>query len=97
MINDSSSLNYELITVRKREPGEYTVNLHLYNNFGEPLPVPINVKVTGKGDMGEIYSGEVLLERRKQELTVVRFTLDVDGTLMRDTINNLEKSILTHR
>ncbi|MCZ6552748.1 MAG: hypothetical protein O7A67_02995 [SAR324 cluster bacterium] len=97
MINDSSSLNYELITVRKREPGEYTINLHLYNNFGEPLPVPINVKVTGKGDMGEIYSGEVLLERRKQELTVVRFTLDVDGTLMRDTINNLEKSILTHR
>ena len=97
MINDTSSLNYELITVRKREPGEYTVNLHLYNNFGEPLPVPINVKVTGKGDMGEIYSGEILLNRRKQEVTVVRFTLDVDGSLMRDTINNLEKSILTHR
>ena len=97
MINDTSSLNYELITIRKREPGEYIINLHLYNEFKEPLPVPVNVKVTGKGDIGEIFSGEVELVRRKQELTVVRFTLDVDGSLIRDSINNLQYSILAHR
>jgi hypothetical protein len=97
VINDTSDINYELITVRKREPGEYIVNLHLYNEFKEPLPVPVNVKVTGKGDIGEIFSGEVLLERRKQELTVVRYTLDVDGSLIRDSINNLQYSILAHR
>jgi hypothetical protein len=97
VINDTSNMNYELITVRKREPGEYIINLHLYNEFKEPLPVPVNVKVMGKGDIGEIFSGEVLLERRKQELTVVRYTLDVDGSLIRDSINNLQYSILAHR
>jgi hypothetical protein len=97
MINDTSQLNYEVMTVRKREPGEYIVNLHMYNEFKEPLPLPVQVKVLGKGDIGEIYSGEVLLERRKQELTVVRFTLDVDGSLLRDTINNLQFDILSHR
>jgi hypothetical protein len=96
-INDTSELNYEVMTIRKREPGEYIINIHLYNDFKEPIPVPVTVKVVGKGDIGVIFSGQVLLERRKQELTVVRFTLDVDGTLLRDSINNLNFSILTHR
>jgi hypothetical protein len=97
VINDTSDINYELITIRKREPGEYIINLHLYNEFKEPLPVPVNVKVTGKGDIGEIYSGEVLMTKRKEEHTVIRFTLDVDGSLMRDSINELQYSILAHR
>src|SRR3989304_5430334 len=75
MINDTSDLNYEVTTVRKRVAGEYIVNLHLYNDFKEPMPVPVKVRVIGKGD-GAIFSGDITLERRKQELTVVRFTRD---------------------
>ena len=96
-INDLSVINNEVMTVRSLDPGEYIINLHLYSEFNEPLPVPVNVRVTGKGDMGEIYSGEVLHSRRREELTVVRFSLDEDGGLIDDSIHNLHKSILSHR
>jgi hypothetical protein len=96
-INDSSDLNYEWMSIRTLETGEYAINLHLYNEYKEPLPVPVKVRVTGKGDIGEIFSGEVLLKRRKEEVTVVRFSLDQDGKLVKDSIHNLHKPILTLR
>ena len=96
-INDAATLNYEMMSIRSRDPGEYTVNLHLYNEFNELLPVPVKVTVAGKGDLGEIFSGEVLLNRRKHEVTVVRFSLDEDGELIPDSIHNLYKSILAYR
>lgn len=96
-IGDTSELNYEWMSVRARDPGEYTFNIHLYSEFGEPLPVPVKVRVTGKGDMGEIFSGEIVMKQRKQEVTVVRFTLDKNGDLDRDSIHNLYRSILSKR
>ena len=96
MINDTSDLNYEVTTVRKRVAGEYIVNLHLYNDFKEPMPVPVKVRVIGKGD-GAIFSGDIMLERRKQELTVVRFTLDEEGSVIQDSVSNLQFSILSRR
>ena len=96
-INDSSALNYEWMSIRSRDSGEYTINLHLYSEFGEPLPVPVKIRVTGKGDIGEIYEGEILIKRRKQEITVVRFALDGNGDLLPDSVHNLYKSILTSR
>jgi len=96
-INDTAELNYEWMSIRSRDPGEYTVNLHLYNAFGDPLPVPVNVKVTGKGEIGEIFDGEIMLEAPKEETTVVRFTLDRNGDLIRESIHDLYKPILEHR
>lgn len=96
-INDTSELNYEWMSIRTRDAGEYTVNLHLYNEYREALPVPVKVRVTGKGDLGEIYSEEILLTRRKEEVTAVRFTLDQDGNLIDDSIHNLYKSIISQR
>ncbi|MBV41078.1 MAG: hypothetical protein QF726_00680 [Alphaproteobacteria bacterium] len=96
-INDLSELNYEWMSIRTRNAGEYVVNIHLYNQYKEPLPVPVKVRVTGKGDIGEIYETEILLKRRKEEVTVVRFTLDADGKLIEDSVHNLYKSILRHR
>jgi len=96
-INDTSDLNYEWMSIRTRDAGEYTVNLHLYNEYREPLPVPVKVRVTGKGDLGEIYNEEVLLNRRKEETTVLRFTLDEDGALIEDSIHDLYKSIISQR
>jgi hypothetical protein len=96
-INDNSALNYEWMSIRTRDPGEYTVNLHLYNEYDGILPVPVKLRVTGKGDMGEIFSGEILLKRRKQEVTAVRFALDQNGNLIQDSIHNLYKSILSQR
>ena len=96
-INDSSELNYEWMSIRSLQPGEYAINLHLYNEYKEPLPVPVKVRVTGKGDIGEIYTGEVLLKRRKEEVTVVRFALDSDGKVVEDSVHDLYKPILTLR
>ena len=96
-INDTSELNYEWMSIRTRDAGEYVVNLHLYNEYREALPVPAKVRVTGKGDLGEIYSEEVLLNRRKEEVTVVRFSLDEDGGLIEDSIHDLYKSIISLR
>ena len=96
-INDTSELNYEWMSIRTRDAGEYTVNLHLYNEYREALPVPVKVRITGKGDIGEIYADEVLLNRRKEEVTVARFTLDDDGDLVDDSIHNLYKSIISQR
>jgi len=97
IINDSSQLNYEWMSIRQLDPGEYVINLHLYSEYKEPLPVPVQVRVTGKGDIGEIYSGEILMKRRKDEITIVRFSLDRDGKLISDSIHNLHKAILAHR
>lgn len=96
-INDTSTINYEMMSIRSRDPGEYTINLHLYNEFNDPLPVPVKVSVTGKDDIGQIFSGDVLLTRRKEEVTVVRFSLDEDGDLIADSIHNLYKPILVKR
>ena len=96
-INDLSELNYEWMSIRTRDAGEYVVNIHLYNEYKEPLPVPVKVRVTGKGDIGEIYETEILLKRRKEEVTVVRFTLDQDGKVVEDSVHDLHRSILSER
>ena len=55
----SVALQHEWTSIRNLEPGEYIVNIHLYGPYGDDLPVPVTVKITGKGDLGEIFSGEV--------------------------------------
>ena len=97
IINDASGLNYEIMTVRAREPGEYTINLHLYDLHGEPVPVFVDVLVTATGSMGEIYSGQVELVQPKDEVTAVRFSLGDDGLLVPDSVHNLFKSVLLER
>ena len=59
--------------------------------------MPVTVKITGKGDLGEIFSGEVMLENTKEEVTVARFTIDNNKKLIKDSIHNLYYSILRLR
>ena len=96
-INDNSPLNYEWTSIRNLEPGEYIVNIHLYGPYGDDLPVPVTVKITGKGDIGIIYSGEIMLTSNKEEVTVARFTIDNNKKLVQDSIHNLYKSIISLR
>lgn len=91
---DAAEINYEAISVRTRQPGEYAVNLHMFYPHGDPLPVPVFVKVMGRGELGQIYAAEVLLERRYQELTVVRFELDGEGRLVKDSVGNAYKEVV---
>ncbi len=85
-------LNQEVVTIRGFAPGEYTVNLNYYESKnGEPVDATVSVvKVNPKADV--VYYGTVKLERKGDEKTAVRFTVEPDGSV-RD-INTLPKTLV---
>jgi len=85
-------LNQEVVTLRGIAPGEYTVNLHYYDSKnGEP--VPINVSVVKVNPQAVVaYYGTVTLQRKGDEATAARFTLDAQGQVT--DVNTLAKTIV---
>lgn len=85
-------LNQEVVTIRGFAPGEYTVNLNYYESKnGEPVEANVSVvKVNPRADV--VYYGTVKLDRKGEEKTAVRFSVDPDGSV-RD-INTLPKSLV---
>jgi hypothetical protein len=94
---DATDLNYEIAYSRGIEPGEYTVNVHLYRDLAAVHPVPTTVTVSVKGGIDEparqILLGEADLTREGQELTVFRFRLDGSGNLVPGSVNSLERPL----
>ncbi len=85
-------INQELVTLRGVVGGEYVVNLYNYaNRSGQPVPVTVRIEKVNPS-MKTVFVDRVVLEEENQELTVVRFTLAGDGSLLR--MNRLPK-ILT--
>jgi hypothetical protein len=72
-------LNQEIVTVRGIVPGEYVVNAHLFlatstNKF------PVSVKVEKLNPTASVvFYGTQEFDRKGQEETFVRFSLDPDG------------------
>ena len=85
-----SPLNQEIVSLRGREDGEYTVNLvHCIANSG-PLAATVMVeKLTSSVKV--IYYGSVALKGTGDEQTAVRFTLA--GAEM-ENVNNRPKSLV---
>ncbi len=72
-------LNQEVVTIRGYAPGEYTVNLHYYETQ-DGRPVTANVSVVKVNPRAEVvYYGTVTLQRKGDEATAVRFTVDREG------------------
>ena len=96
-VDDAAGLNYEVAFSRGAPAGEYTVNLHLYRNSSERLPIPVVVVVSVKADadgaVRRIATLRVELVRLGQELTVVRFSLDGSGNLVADSVHDLPRSL----
>jgi hypothetical protein len=75
---DHLGINSERACASGLPDGEYVVNLHLYNHG---VPPPINVAVvlsmvdTSRAEMSEVVKREVVLTKKGQELTVVRFKM----------------------
>lgn len=94
---DLTGMNYEFAFSRGAPAGEYVVNLHLYHDQGESLPIAVKVTVSLRdwpsGRMSEIGSREVRLARRNQELTVLRFRLNGDGQLQPGSVHELPKPV----
>lgn len=85
-------LNQEVVTIRGYAPGEYTVNASYYESKnGEPVEATVSVvKVNPKADV--VYYGTIKLDRKGDEKTGARFTVDPDGSV-RD-VNTLAKQLV---
>ena len=96
---DVTGLNYETSYSRGIEPGEYTVNLHLYRNPAGNDPVPATVVTSVKGSTNQsarqLLASEVQLVSEGEELTVFRFALRADGQLVPGSVHSLFKPLRT--
>jgi hypothetical protein len=98
---DATDLNYEVTYSRGIPAGEYTVNLHLYRNSARVLPIPVTVVTSVKKSPAErarqILASKVELAREGQELTVYRFRLSEEGTLVPGSVHSLQRELRTWR
>ncbi len=72
-------INEEIITVRRKHPGEYIVNLYFYHAVSAG-PVPVELRVDRVNPrFHTVYQDEYLLQGVDHEVTAVRFSVDDDG------------------
>jgi hypothetical protein len=85
-------LNQEVVTLRGFAPGEYTVNVHYYETK-DGKPVDVNVSVVKVNPRAEVvFYGTAKLNRKGDEATLVRFSIDRQGTVT--NVNTLAKSLV---
>jgi len=94
---DLDGANFEVAYSRGLPPGEYTINLHLYQDRTGSLPLSVMVEVSLKNapdaPVHRILMREAKLMRVGEEITVVRFSLDAAGQLMPATVNDLPRPL----
>jgi len=84
-------INQEVVTIRGFAAGEYTVNVQYYENKNSE-PVEANIAVVKVNPVAEIvYYGTVVLERKGEERTAIRFTVDAEGAV--SNLNTLPKTL----
>lgn len=76
IVNDVSPINCESAFARATPAGEYVVNIHGYS-LPETIPIHIEISLSGR-----LLVSTNLDLKPKQERTVVRFTLDGQGTIV---------------
>jgi hypothetical protein len=92
---DRSSENEEMIVCRNAPAGPYVVNVMSYHVYDGRLPVQVSVEgIFGGADTSNrIFRRNARLTDQGQELTVVRFELTKDGTLVRGSLNEIPVSL----
>jgi hypothetical protein len=94
---DATGMNYEVSYSRGIPPGEYTVNIHLYRNTAQVVPIPVTIVASVKKIMQEsarqLLATRIDLKREGQELTVFRFALDDGGGLVPGSVTSLQRPI----
>ena len=84
--------NYELVVGRGTPAGEYIINVHLYKTVDVPITGRIGVTL-GTQSPREIISVRFSLEKLREELTVIRFTLDKNGSLVDGSQNKAFRAL----
>ncbi len=98
---DATGLNYEVSYSRGISAGEYTVNVHLYRNAANIFPLPVtvvtSVKKSPKESARQVLASKVELVREGEELTVYRFRLSEDGSLVPGSVHSLQRNLRAWR
>ncbi len=85
-------LNQEVATIRGVVPGEYVVNVHYYaTETGQAVPVTVKVAKVNPA-LEIVYYDEIVLEKKGDEKTAVRFSIDQSGKV--GGISQIDKSIV---
>ncbi len=94
---DVTELNYEVTYSRGVPAGDYTVNVHLYRDLEKRGAIPIAVVVSSKQapdlPAKQIVARKLELAHEGQELTVMRFSLDEEGQLIKGSVHDLPKPL----
>jgi len=94
---DRTGMNFENAFTRGLPAGEYVVNVHLYRSIVADMPIRVKVICQLRKDpespLVDVFVEEVTLTKAYQEITVMRFTLDSDGSVVSKT--QLPKPIAT--
>jgi hypothetical protein len=98
---DATGLNYEVSYSRGIPAGEYTVNVHLYRNAANVFPIPVtvvtSVKKSPKESARQLLASKIELVREGEELTVYRFRLSEDGSLVPGSVHSLQRNLRAWR
>ncbi len=98
---NDAELYCEVAYSRGIPAGDYTVNLHLYRDTSRRLPlaasVVISVKHCPDDPVRKMASETIELLRVGQEITVARFTLDEEGTMVPGSLHRLPRELRTAR
>lgn len=91
----TNPLNQEVVTIRGVIPGEYVVNLHYYaTETGQAVKAAVRLDKVNP-TLKVIDYTKLTLERKGDEQTAMRFTLDADGNVT--DINRTYKPIVITR
>jgi hypothetical protein len=98
---DATGMNYEVSYSRGIPAGEYTVNIHLYRNAANVFPIPVtvvtSVKKSPKESARQLLATKIELIREGEELTVSRFRLSEDGSLVPGSVHSLQRNLRAWR
>ncbi len=85
-------LNQEIVTIRGRPPGEFTVNIHYYRSQTlKAVPVTVYLAEVNP-TLKVLHYATTTLQRESEERTAVRFSITPNGQVT--DINTLQKSLV---
>jgi hypothetical protein len=81
-------INREVVTLRGIIPGEYVVNLYLYDHkSNNPVEAKIIIEKVNPS-LRLVFVGDVILKNEDSELTITKFRLDSEGNFKSIYANN---------
>jgi hypothetical protein len=73
--------NREVVTVRGIAPGDYFINLHLYNNYASKGPITVTVTLADVNPYIEHYVLTVVMDTKGQVEMMPAFTVNDEGEI----------------